>query len=379
MLWTALITFPLMCAVQMMCARVGMVSGTGLAAALRKKFPVWVLGAMAGALFLANAINIGADLDGMAEVTQLLTRLDARIGVVLYGAAILFGTIYLRYARLAAIFKWCAAVLLAYVVAGFLVKPDWGRILHDTFVPSWPSGHAQWSTLVAILGTTISPYLFFWQSAQEVEEVDQDGAENPLTESPEQAPAAFARIRIDTIAGMLMSNVIGLAIMISTAATLHLAGKTDIQTAAEAALALKPIAGDFAFLLFSIGIIGTGLLAIPVLAGSAAYAIGEARGWRASLDTMPWEAKGFYTVIFAAIALGLGIDYSPIDPIKALYWSAVLNGVIAVPMMAAMMVVASHGKSMGDFTAGPVLKILGWITTAVMAAAAITMIYVVLV
>jgi Mn2+/Fe2+ NRAMP family transporter len=229
---------------------------------------------------------------------------------------------------------------------------------------------------VAIFGTTISPYLFFWQSAQEVEEVDQKPDEKPLLEAPSQAPAAMSRIRIDTIAGMLVSNLIAIAIMISTAATLHQAGKTNIQTAADAAKALEPIAGHFAFLLFAIGIIGTGLLAIPVLAGSAAYAVGESRGWKIGLDHMPWEAKGFYAVIGAAIFLGLGIDYSGMDPIKALYWSAVVNGVIAVPMMAAMMYVASHRRKMGRFRVGPVLGGLGWLSTAVMAAAAIAMIYV---
>ncbi|HEY2837056.1 MAG TPA: divalent metal cation transporter, partial [Rhizomicrobium sp.] len=229
-----------------------------------------------------------------------------------------------------------------------------------------------------IFGTTISPYLFFWQSAQEVEEVDQHTDEKPLLEAPGQAKAALSRIRIDTIAGMLISNLIAVAIMISTAATLHQAGKTDIQTAAEAARALEPLAGHFAFLLFAIGIIGTGLLAIPVLAGSAAYAVGESRGWKIGLDNMPWQAKGFYAVIGAAIFLGLGIDYSGLDPIKALYWSAVINGVIAVPMMAAMMFVAGHRSKMGRFRVGPALGGLGWLSTAVMAAAAITMIYVTL-
>jgi Mn2+/Fe2+ NRAMP family transporter len=227
--------------------------------------------------------------------------------------------------------------------------------------------------IVAIFGTTISPYLFFWQAAQEVEEVDQDDDTKPLLEKPAQAPDAFARIRVDTIAGMLASNLIALAIMIATAATLHAHGKTDIQTAADAARALEPIAGRFAFALFSAGIIGTGMLAIPVLAGSTAYAVSELRGWREGLDNMPWQARGFYAVIALAVALGLGMIWSGIDPIKALFWSAVVNGVIAVPMMFAMMFVVSSKKLMGEFTAGPSLKVLGWASTLVMLAAAVTM------
>jgi Mn2+/Fe2+ NRAMP family transporter len=266
--------------------------------------------------------------------------------------------------------------LFAYVAILFLLPLHWGEIgagligLHPNLTESAAT------TIVAVFGTTISPYLFFWQSAQEVEEVKQVRERQPLIKAPRQAPAAIERIRIDTIAGMLMSNLIALAIMIATAATLHAHGVTTINTAAEAASALKPIAGRFAFALFSLGIIGTGLLAIPVLAGSAGYAVAEAAGWKSGLDNMPWEARGFYSVIGAAVILGMGIDWSPIDPIKALYWSAVLNGVIAVPMMAALMFVASSRKKMGRFRAGLVLGGLGWLCTAIMTAAAITMLYV---
>jgi Mn2+/Fe2+ NRAMP family transporter len=266
--------------------------------------------------------------------------------------------------------------LFAYVAVMFLVPLDWAAIgagmigLHPNLT------EAAATTIVAIFGTTISPYLFFWQSAQEVEEVDQRDDEHPLIDRPREGPEAISRIRIDTIAGMLASNLVALAIMIATAATLHVHGVTDINTAGQAAQALKPIAGRFAFALFSLGIIGTGLLAIPVLAGSAGYAVAEAAGWKCGLDNMPWQARGFYSVIGAAVLLGLGIDWSPIDPIKALYWSAVLNGVIAVPLMAALMFVASSRAKMGEFRTGWVLTSLGWISTAVMAAAAITMIYV---
>jgi Mn2+/Fe2+ NRAMP family transporter len=229
------------------------------------------------------------------------------------------------------------------------------------------------TTIVAIFGTTISPYLFFWQSAQEVEEVRRDPAAHPLKRAPEQAPAEFARMRLDTFVGMAVSNLISLSIMIGTAATLHAAGKTNIQTAADAANALKPIAGPFAFSLFSLGIVGTGLLAVPVLAGSAAYAVGETRGWRCGLEEKPWEAVGFYSVIAVATALGVVIDWSPLDPMKALFWSAVINGVIAVPMMAAAMFVASRHEQMGRFTSNLGLKAFGWLATAVMAAATIAM------
>jgi Mn2+/Fe2+ NRAMP family transporter len=266
--------------------------------------------------------------------------------------------------------------LFAYVAIMFLLPLDWKEIgagligLHPNLTDDAAT------TIVAIFGTTISPYLFFWQSAQEVEEVDQNAKRHPLIERPREGPAAIRRIRIDTIAGMLASNLVALAIMIATAATLHVHGVTDINTAGQAAQALKPIAGRFAFALFSLGIIGTGLLAIPVLAGSTGYAVAEGLGWKTGLDNMPWQARGFYSVIGAAVLLGLGIDWSPLDPIKALYWSAVLNGVIAVPMMAALMFVASSRRKMGQFRVGWVLGGLGWLCTAVMAAAAITMIYI---
>jgi Mn2+/Fe2+ NRAMP family transporter len=266
--------------------------------------------------------------------------------------------------------------LFAYVALMFMLPLDWKAIgagvigLHPNLTESAAT------TIVAIFGTTISPYLFFWQSAQEVEEVDQNKDQHPLIDRPREGRAAISRIRIDTIAGMLASNLVALAIMISTAATLHAHGVTNINTAADAAQALEPIAGRFAFALFSLGIIGTGLLAIPVLAGSTGYAVAEAAGWKTGLDNMPWQARGFYMVIGAAVLLGLGIDWSPIDPIKALYWSAVLNGMIAVPMMAALMFVVSSRKKMGRFRAGLVLGGLGWLCTAIMAAAAITMLYV---
>jgi Mn2+/Fe2+ NRAMP family transporter len=279
--------------------------------------------------------------------------------------------LFIPYRRYVRFLKWLTLVLFAYVAVLFVVKLDWAQLGMGLV---WPTASVLKSkdaitSVVAIFGTTISPYLFFWQTAQEVEEVDQDAAAKPLREAPRQAKKELKRIRLDTFFGMAVSNVIALAIMISTAATLNASGKTNIGTAAEAAKALEPAAGPFAFLLFALGIIGTGLLAIPVLAGSAAYAVGDSRGWKCGLDNKPWEAVGFYGVLGAATLLGLGIDWSSIDPIKALFWSAVINGVIAVPMMVVMMIVVSQRSEMGRFKARPMLKVFGWAATAVMAAA----------
>jgi Mn2+/Fe2+ NRAMP family transporter len=327
-------------------------------------------------LFIANTINVGADLAAMGEAAKLVTGFNEHAFTIFFAFLSLGLQLFIPYRRYARFLMVLTFSLFAYVALLFMLKLDWAAIgagmigLHPNLTDDAAT------TIVAIFGTTISPYLFFWQSAQEVEEVDQKPEQHALLEAPAQARAAIYRIEVDTISGMLASNLIALAIMISTAATLNKAGVTNIQTAADAARALEPIAGRFAFALFSLGIIGTGLLAIPVLAGSTGYAVAESRGWKTGLDNMPWQARGFYAVIGAAMLLGLGIDYSPLDPIKALYWSAVLNGVIAVPMMAAMMVVAGSRKKMGRFRAGAWLGGLGWLSTAVMAAATITMIYV---
>jgi NRAMP (natural resistance-associated macrophage protein)-like metal ion transporter len=376
LLWTLLLTFPLMVAIQMVSALIGRVTGHGLARNMGEVMPAWLVSILVALLFVANTINVGADLAAMGEAAQLVTGFGQHIFTILFALLSLGLQLFIPYRRYARILMVLTFSLFAYVALLFMLKLNWMDIgagllgLH----PNLSKDAA--TTIVAIFGTTISPYLFFWQSAQEVEEVEQRPDEHPLLDAPQEAPAAISRIQIDTISGMLVSNFIALAIMVVTAATLHKAGVTNIQTAADAARALEPIAGSFAFALFSIGIIGTGLLAVPVLAGSTGYAIAEARGWKCSLDDMPWNARGFYAVIGAAMLLGLGIDYSPLDPIKALYWSAVLNGVIAVPMMAAMMYVARHRQKMGAFRAGPVLGTLGWLSTAVMAAATAVMIYV---
>jgi NRAMP (natural resistance-associated macrophage protein)-like metal ion transporter len=376
LLWTMLLTFPLMVSIQMVSALIGRVTGRGLAYNMGQVLPRWLVLGLLTLLFIANTINVGADLAAMGEAAKLVTGQNEHAFTIFFAILSLGLQLFIPYRRYARFLMVLTFSLFAYVAIMFLLPLDWAAIgagmigLHPNLTDDAAT------TIVAIFGTTISPYLFFWQSAQEVEEVDQQPDEHPLIERPLEAGAAISRIRVDTIAGMLASNLVALAIMIATAATLHAHGVTNINTAADAASALKPIAGRFAFALFSLGIIGTGLLAIPVLAGSTGYAVAEAAGWKMGLDNMPWQARGFYSVIGAAVLLGLGIDWSPIDPIKALYWSAVLNGVIAVPMMAALMYVASSRAKMGQFRAGRVLGGLGWLSTAVMAAAAITMIYV---
>ena len=373
LLWTLVLTYPLMTAIQLVSARIGRVTGRGLATNLRAVMPGWGVTLLVALLFLANTINIGADLAAMGEAAQLVAGRGGHLFTVAFALLSLGLQLFVPYRRYANLLKWLTLVLLAYVAVLFAAKLDWGNALRG-FVP----GRANLSkdailTIVAIFGTTISPYLFFWQTAQEVEEVADDPKAKPLKKAPGQARKELSRIRIDTFAGMAVSNLIAIAIILSTAATLHAAGKTDIQSAADAASALKPVAGVFAFALFSLGIIGTGLLAVPVLAGSTAYAIGESRGWTCGLDYKPWEAIGFYVVITIATLLGVAIDWSPIDPMKALFWSAVINGVVATPMMAAMMLVASRRSQMGAFPAGVRMRVFGWLATAVMAASVVAM------
>ena len=376
LLWTLPLTFPLMTAIQMVSALIGRVTGRGLAYNMGQVMPRPLVLGLLALLFIANTVNVGADLAAMGESAKLILGGNQHaftIGFALISLVLQLFIPYRNYSRFLIVLTFS---LFAYVALMFFLHLDWKEIgagligLHPSL-----TGDAA-TTIVAVFGTTISPYLFFWQSALEVEEVDQEPHERPLIEAPRQAPEAISRIRIDTIAGMAISNLISIAIMIATAATLHTHGITNINTAADAASALKPIAGRFAFALFSLGIIGTGLLAIPVLAGSAGYAVAEALDWKTGLDNMPWQARGFYSVIGAAVLLGLGIDWSPLDPMRALYWSAVLNGIIAVPMMAALMYVASSRRMMGRFRARWVLGGLGWLSTAVMAAAALVMLYV---
>ncbi|CUS46705.1 Manganese transport protein MntH [hydrothermal vent metagenome] len=373
LLWTLVLTYPLMTAVQLVSARIGRVTDAGLASNMVKIMPRWIVTGLVLMLFVANTINIGADLAAMGAAAQLVLGVGDHVFTAIFAIVSLLLQVFVPYHRYAGILKWMTLVLLAYVALVFMVKVDWAAVGWGMV---WPTvaGTTAITTVVAIFGTTISPYLFFWQSSQEVEEVDRDDAKHALNDAPGEARGEFSRINFDTFSGMAVSNVVALAIMIGTAATLHAAGKTDIATAADAASALKPVAGQFAFLLFSLGIIGTGLLAIPVLAGSTAYAIGEARGWKTGLENKLFEARGFYAVIAVSTLLGIGIDWSPIDPIKALFWSAVINGVVAVPIMAVMMIVVSRRSTMGDYTASLRLRFFGWAATAVMGAAAVAMV-----
>lgn len=378
MLWTTVLTYPLMCAVQLVSARIGRVTGKGLAMNMGEVMPRPVVSGLVVLLFVANTINIGADLAAMGAAAELALGWNAQAMTVAFALVSLVLQLFVPYARYARFLKWLTLVLLSYVAVVLVVGVDWGEALMAVFIPRFEPDREALMMIVAIFGTTISPYLFFWQSSQEVEEIANHKGAKPLLEAPRQAPRELHRIRVDTFAGMAVSNLVAFAIILSTAVTLHAAGGLEggsvkIETAAQAAEALRPVAGHFAFILFALGIVGTGLLAVPVLAGSAAYAFGESRGWKCGLENKPWEAVGFYSVIGAATLLGVGIGFSPLDPVKALFWSAVINGVAAVPIIAAMMWVASRRRLMGGFRAGGPLIVLGWLATAVMAVAALAM------
>jgi NRAMP (natural resistance-associated macrophage protein)-like metal ion transporter len=374
MLWTMVLTYPLMAAVQLVSAQIGRVTGCGLASNLGAVLPKPFVLALVALLFVANTINIGADLAAMGDATRLAVGGSAQLYTIGFAVFSLTLQLFIPYSRYANYLKWLTLVLLAYIAVVFTVQIDWLDVAKGLLWPTFPLNTDSFTVIVAVLGTTISPYLFFWQSSQEVEELDKAPREKPLAKAPAQAPRQLARIKIDTLAGMAVSNIVALAIMISTAATLHLHGKTHIATASDAAEALKPIAGEFAFALFCLGIIGTGLLAIPVLAGSAAYALGESQGWKCGLENKPWEAVGFYSVISVATLLGIGIELVKVDPIKALFWSAVINGFVAVPIMAAMMFVASKRDQMKRFTVSGSTLFFGWAATAVMVVAALCMV-----
>ncbi|HVJ40020.1 MAG TPA: divalent metal cation transporter [Dongiaceae bacterium] len=372
MLWTVVLTFPLMTAIQLISAEIGRVTGRGLAANMARVFPRRLVTLLVGLLFFANTINIGADLAAMGAAARLVLGWDQHLLTIAFAVLSLALQVFVPYHRYVRYLKWLTLSLFAYVAVVLIVRIDWAEIGLRTVLPQMSFNRNTLTVIVAIFGTTISPYLFFWQSAEEVEEEELNHA-GALLDHPGDAPREFRRIRRDTVIGMFFSNAIAYFIILTTAVTLHQQGVTDIQTSSEAAEALRPLAGELTFILFSVGIIGTGLLAVPVLAGSVAYAIGESRGWKCGLENMPWEAAGFYTVLSLATLLGLAVDYSPLDPIKALFWSAVINGVISVPIMAAMMIVASRRHEMGNFIASPGQRILGWLTVAVMAAAAAAM------
>ena len=372
--WTLLLTFPLMAAIQQVSAWIGRVTGHGIAGNLRRHGSAPVLYGVVGLMVVANTINIGADLGAMAAALQLLVGGALLPYVVAFACLTVSLEVFVRYARYVTVLKWLTVSLFAYVLTVLVAGVDW-RAAGTALV--WPT--LEWSgayvtVVVAVFGTTISPYLFFWQAEQEVEDTQERAGSRPLQRAPDQAAAELTRIRTDTYVGMAFSNLIALCIMLTTAATLHAHGVVDIQTSAQAAEALRPIAGRFAFVVFAAGIIGTGLLALPVLAGSAAYATGEALGWHVGLARRPGHARAFYGTIIAATALGAGLNAIGLDPVKALFWSAVVNGVVAVPVMASMLVLASRPAVMGAFTLGRTLRGLGWAATAVMAAAAVAMI-----
>lgn len=369
MLWTLFFTYPLMVGIQVVSAKIGRVSGRGLATNIRRHYPAWFLYGIVGLLLVANTINIAADVAAMGEALKLLIGGPTHFYAVGFGLISLLLQIFIPYNRYVRVLKWLTLALLAYVGTVFVVQIPWAQVAHKTLLPriSWTPEFI--TTVVAVFGTTISPYLFFWQASQEVEEQRADPLARPLKDAPDQASANFRRIKIDTFIGMGFSNIVAFFIMLTTAVTLSMHGVTDIQTSAQAAAALRPIAGEFAFWLFSAGIIGTGLLAIPVLAGSAAYAMAGAFHWQNSLEANPRTEKKFYGIIAGATLLGVALCFAPIDPIKALFWSAVINGVISVPIMVVMMMMAARADIMGRFVISRRLKILGWICTGVMAIA----------
>ena len=344
LLWTALLTWPLMAFVQMMCARIGMVTGRGLTGALRKRFPRPVLMAIAFALFTANSINVGADLAGMADAAEMLTRIDSHLFVIAFGAGISVALIFFRYHQIANILKWLVLSLFAYVIAGFIVRPNWSQIAWATFIPTWPKNHAQWSTLVAVLGTTISPYLFFWQASQEVEEEKAMGR-RMLARRIGATRQEIVERKIDVDIGNFFSNFVMYFIILTTALTLHRHGITEIKTSKDAAQALYPLAGKFAGTLFTLGIIGVGLLAIPILTGSAAYALAETFAKREGLDQRFRSAHFFYGVMIVSTLIGIGLDFLGVNPVQALYWSSVINGLLA-PVLLVVIIFASRDRSL---------------------------------
>jgi len=371
-LWTAIITLPLMTVVQFICNKIAMVSGTGLAGVLREHYPRWVLYPAVAGLVIANTINVGADISAIGAAINLLVPVPIGFLIVPVALLIVALQIWSHYKTIVQIFKWLTLTLFAYIAAAFLARPHWAEALKATFVPHVRLDHDYLTTVLAILGTTISPYLFFWQASQEVEQEVSEGrtrrADRIGTTDEE-----LERAKIDTVSGMLFCNLIFYFVIVACAATLHASGNTEIKSAADAAEALRPFAGSFATWLFAIGLIGAGFLAVPVLSGSSAYAIAETFGWKYGLDTKPWEARQFYAVIALSTFVGIGIDFIGINPIRALFWTAVINGMISPPLLVLIMLASNNKKVMGRRVNGWFTNTVGWIATAVMFAAAIGM------
>jgi NRAMP (natural resistance-associated macrophage protein)-like metal ion transporter len=369
MLWTALLTWPLMAAVQMMCARIGMVTGEGLAGALRKRFPRPLLIAAAVALLGANIINIAADLAGMADAAEMLTGINSHLMVAVFGISITVATVHFRYVQIASVLKWLALVLAAYVITAFLVHPHWNQVLRDAVVPSLPAGRSGWAMLVAILGTTISPYLFFWQASQEVEEEKAKGRRMLVRREGATKDELVDR-KMDVGVGTFFSNAAMFFIILTTALTLHAHGLTKIETSRQAAEALRPLAGPLAATLFTVGILGVGFLAIPTLAGSAAYAFAETFDWSQGLDEKVQSARRFYTVLVLATVAGIVLDFAHVNAIQALFWSAVVNGVLAPFLMVGILIVASDRKLMNGQPSSPLGRAAVGLATLLMFLAA---------
>jgi NRAMP (natural resistance-associated macrophage protein)-like metal ion transporter len=372
LLWTALLTWPLMAAVQMMCARIGKVTGQGLAANFTQRFPKWLLLTFVIALLVANTINIAADLAGMADAAAMLSGLNSRWFVVTFALLISWATVRLKYEQIANVLKWLVLVLFAYPITAFVVGADWGQVLRDTLLPSIPRSKAEWETLVAILGTTISPYLFFWQASEEVEE-EKSAGQTSLALRRGATQEELGLRNVDVGVGAFFSNIVMFFIILTTAVTLNRHGIVNIETSRQAAEALRPFAGNFAATLFTVGIVGVGFLAIPTLAGSAAYAFAETLGWRQGLNKKLRQARWFYALILVSTGVGVALDFIGINPVKALYWTAIINGLLAPFLLVAILVVAADKKVMQ----GQPSSRLGWlvvaITTVAMFAAGIAM------
>jgi NRAMP (natural resistance-associated macrophage protein)-like metal ion transporter len=371
--WLMLFSYPLMAAVQQISAQIGRVTGRGIAGNVCRHYPAWLLQAIVFLVFAANTINIAADLGAMGDVTSLLVGGPHILYVVFFGVLCAVLQVFMQYTRYVFVLEWTTLSLFTYFGTVMMVNVPWGEVVRGLIVPTVSFDAGFLTMVVAVIGTTISPYLFFWQSSQEAEDRRTKPHRKLLVRHPEQAPKAMERIRLDTYVGMGFANLVAVAIIVTTAATLHSNGVTHIQSSADAAKALEPVAGKFAFAIFALGIVGTGLLAVPVLAGSAAYAVGESRRWPVGLGRRPMEAKAFYATVALATILGIVINFSPVNPIRALFWSAVINGVVAVPVMVVMMLMTARRDVMGGFTVAGPLRLVGWAATAVMAAAALAM------
>ena len=373
MCWALVVTYPLMSAVQIISARIGRTTGHGIAGNIARCYPRWLLVVMVGLLVVANTINIGANLGAMADATVVVFGGPLHAYLIGFALFCALTEVFAKYKRYVSLLKWLTLALFAYVATLFLVDVQWGQAIGAIAMPPISLSPGYVTMIVAVLGTTISPYLFFWQASEEAEEVRVDPQSDPLKCAPEEAPAELQRIELDTMIGMAFSNLVALAIMLTAAATLHVANITDIESSAQAAEALRPVAGNYASTIFALGIVGTGLLAVPVLAGSAGYALGEAIGKPVGLAKKPRKAKTFYGTIVVATLVGAAINLTAINPIKALYWSAVINGIVSAPVMAMMMRMASRRSIMGSLTISGPLKWLGWLATLLMAAAVAAM------